>query len=387
MKRLSFSAAVAALVLGAAAMTHGYSSYARWSTVPVTMVVNPTNADVTASAAITAIQYAMNVWNTQSGSSFRYQYGGTATDTATAHDNRNVMLFRNTKNGSTIGTTYSWWDLNNRLLDADVVLWDGGFKFFTGTTGCGVVANAVYLEDIATHELGHVLGLNHSTYSNATMYPSYGYCSQAFRTLASDDINAARALYPATVSANTAPTVVITSPANGATFAVGTTLALKGTATDKEDGTISSKLQWTDNGRTIGTGSILSTAISLTGTHTIAAKVTDSGALQGSSQVSVTLTAALSGATGNTAPTVVVTSPTNGKTFPPGTTISLKGTATDNEDGTISSKLQWTDNGKAIGTGAITSTVISLVGTHTLAAKVTDSGALQGSSQVSITIK
>src|SRR5689334_7349064 len=169
-----------AVALAMSAVSHGYSSYARWSSVPVTVLVNPANADLSASATISAVQFAMNVWNTQSGSSFRFQYGGTATDTATAHDNRNVLIFRNVSNGSTIGTTYSWWDSSNTLLDSDVIFWDGGFTFFTGTSGCGVVMNVVYLEDIATHELGHVLGLNHSTYSDATMYPNYGYCSQEF---------------------------------------------------------------------------------------------------------------------------------------------------------------------------------------------------------------
>ena len=75
----------------------------------------------------------MNVWNTQSGTSFRWQYGGTATDTATAYDNRNVVMFRNTSNGSAIATTYSWWSGSNELLDTDIMFWDGPFTFFTGS--------------------------------------------------------------------------------------------------------------------------------------------------------------------------------------------------------------------------------------------------------------
>ena len=63
------------------------------------------------------------------------------------------------------------------------------------------------MEDIAVHEFGHALGLSHSTNTDATMYPSYSYCSTANRTLASDDINGAKALYPATAAApaNSAP--------------------------------------------------------------------------------------------------------------------------------------------------------------------------------------
>ena len=57
-----------------------------------------------------------------------------------------------------------------------------------------VVATVARVEPIALqnefgdHEFGHALGLGHSTVFDATMYPSYSYCSQALRTLAPDDL-------------------------------------------------------------------------------------------------------------------------------------------------------------------------------------------------------
>ena len=134
--RVAWALAAAAL-LAVASGGAAYSTYAKWGTWPVTFYVNPANADVSAAAASTAVQYAMNVWNTQSGTAFRYQYGGTVSDTATAHDNRNVLIFRNATSGSSIGTTYSWWDSNKNLLDSDIIMWSGKFAFFTGTIGCG----------------------------------------------------------------------------------------------------------------------------------------------------------------------------------------------------------------------------------------------------------
>jgi hypothetical protein len=288
------AALVAATVVGLGAGGYAYSTYAKWSAMPVTFYVNGANADVSGAAASTAIQYAMGVWSA-AGTTFRYQYGGSATDTATAYDNRNVVFFRDAANGSNIATTYSWWDSNNRLLDSDIIVWDKNFKFFTGTLGCGLFSNAAYLEDVMTHELGHALGLNHSTATEATMYPSYGYCSQSFRTLATDDINGLKSLYPA-APVNTAPVVTITSPANGATFVTGSTISLAGTATDAESGNLSSQLQWTDNGVPVGSGNLLSKILSLVGVHTFMARVTDSGGLQGSSQVAITITLLPSGA-------------------------------------------------------------------------------------------
>jgi hypothetical protein len=307
------STLAAAVLLAAATAAVSYTTYAKWSGARATFFVNPANTDVSASAAATAVQYALNVWSTQTGTTFRYQYGGTVTDSSTANDKRNVMIFRNASNGSALATTYSWWDGSKNLLDSDIIFWTSNFAFFTGTSGCGVVANAAYLEDIATHELGHALGLNHSSTSAATMYPSYGYCSQALRTLASDDIAGAKALYPASTTvapSNTPPVVTITSPANGASFVQGTTISFAGSATDTQDGNISSRIQWKDNGVLIGSGSLLSSILSLAGVHTITATVTDNNGATVSSQVAITITLT-SSSSSSTAGTLTVQKSTN----------------------------------------------------------------------------
>ncbi len=187
---------VAVVLVAAAATGHSFSSYAKWPSSPVTFYVNPATSDVSPAAAAAATQFALDVWNWEALLS-ALLYGGTSSDTATGFDNRNVVFFRNASNGGAIASTYSWWDGSNRLLDSDVIVWDGAFTFFTGTSGCGGVSNAAYLEDILTHEFGHALGLNHSGASDATMYPSYGYCSQEMRTLASDDIAGIQSLYGA----------------------------------------------------------------------------------------------------------------------------------------------------------------------------------------------
>ena len=90
---------------------------------------------------------------------------------------------------------------------------------------------------------------------------------------------------------NTAPSVSISSPASGASFASGTSVTFTGTATDTQDGTLTANLAWTSslNGA-IGTGGSFSTSSLSVGTHTITASVTDSGGLSGSSSRSITIT-------------------------------------------------------------------------------------------------
>ncbi len=73
------------------------------------------------------------------------------------------------------------------------MFWDGGFKFYAGSTGC---SGGFYIEDIAAHEFGHALGLGHSTSTAATMYPSTSSCNTSGRSLDADDIAGVTALYP-----------------------------------------------------------------------------------------------------------------------------------------------------------------------------------------------
>lgn len=178
---------------------------------------------------------------------------------------------------------------------------------------------------------------------------------------------------------NTAPTVSIAAPANGSTFPQGTSIGFTGTATDLQDGALTSSLTWTSNlDGPIGTGGGFSRVLSV-GTHTVTASVTDSGGLPGSSGITVTVQ-------GNTPPTVTITAPANGSSFTQGTSVAFSGTATDIESGTLTAGLAWTSNlDGAIGTGGSFSAVLS-VGTHTVTASVTDGSGLPGSASISVTV-
>jgi len=110
---------------------------------------------------------------------------------------------------------------------------------------------------------------------------------------------------------NTAPSVTITSPSSGSSYTSGASVSFSGTATDVQDGTLTSSLSWSSsiNG-SIGSGGSFSTSSLSVGTHTITASVTDSGSLTGSASITVNINAAtgvltngvpvtgLSGATG-----------------------------------------------------------------------------------------
>lgn len=92
------------------------------------------------------------------------------------------------------------------------------------------------------------------------------------------------------------------------------------------------------------------------------------------------------GGTANNPPAVVITSPNDGASFETGENISFAGSATDSEDGTLTSSLVWMSNLEGqIGTGGSFGAVLR-DGTHVVTASATDFGGLAGSDSVTITV-
>ena len=128
---------------------------------------------------------------------------------------------------------------------------------------------------------------------------------------------------------NTPPVVTITAPANGSSFAAGTSVTFSGTANDAQDGNLSAGLAWTSsiNG-SIGSGASFSTSTLSVGSHTITASVTDSGSLTGSASITVNITS-------TTPVTVTFTSigTEDGRVVESGENTNVGGTANSNNTG------------------------------------------------------
>jgi len=174
-----------------------------WATIPVPYRLNPANQDGLPIAAVEAsVKNGADTWQVQSGAPVGFQFVGLSTDNMVSLDSTNLVMFRNQSNGAAIATTYTWMS-NSDIIEFDMVFWDAGFTFYTGSTGC---AGGFYIEDIAAHEFGHALGMAHSTVPSATMYPSTPPCNTSLRTLDDDDIAGIRSLYPPIETPPPAPT-------------------------------------------------------------------------------------------------------------------------------------------------------------------------------------
>lgn len=188
-----------ALMNVAPASLHGYTLLgARWPSAQVPYYVNPRNVHMSETLAISAIQAAADVWRSQSGANIELAYAGQTNGSSAVMNRKNEVFFRES-NGSYSGQAYYWWDSAGRLVDADVIFYEGAYSFHVGG-GCR--GAGVYLENVAVHEFGHALGLRHSDAQGATMYASTPFCDREQFTLDGDDIAAVRALYPPSAEAS-----------------------------------------------------------------------------------------------------------------------------------------------------------------------------------------
>ena len=88
----------------------------------------------------------------------------------------------------------------------------------------------------------------------------------------------------------------------------------------------------------------------------------------------------------NTSPELVISNPIHGAVYTVGEQVTLSGSATDQEDGSLSQTIRWSSNiDGSLGTGG--SLAVSLSeGTHIITARVSDSAGLQSSSSVSVEV-
>lgn len=67
-------------------------------------------------------------------------------------------------------------------------------KFYSNSEGDGC-RREYHIESVAVHEVGHLLGLDHTPVGSATMYAATGQCNSSGESLASDDIDGINCIY------------------------------------------------------------------------------------------------------------------------------------------------------------------------------------------------
>ena len=167
----------------------------KWNRLPVRYVINPANPNgVSEKSLVSAIMASARTWNKAVP---RFAFWRPVIDPTAqfaVRDNKNSISFWDLPVPNIIAGTTAWFDLDqNLILESDTFL-NSNFAWGDATVEPGVMD----IQNIVTHEMGHMLGLadlfNYDC-SSATMfaYSSYGETSK--RTLEAGDIIGIRAIY------------------------------------------------------------------------------------------------------------------------------------------------------------------------------------------------
>jgi len=187
-KRLSAERMQAAIAPEVSQPAHAFKFYpepARWWEPdigqPVSVKTYVTGEPLAPTKGFDQIRAAMSAWSTVPGSSFRYSDGGTTTSLGITMDGVNAVSFRDPL--GQIGS--GGWGCRgilavgghffvrqgrivngqafNRIVEADLITNTGWF-------GCGFYEDFENFSEVLTHEMGHMLGFDHSSDKSATMY-------------------------------------------------------------------------------------------------------------------------------------------------------------------------------------------------------------------------
>ncbi len=119
--------------------------------------------------------------------------------------NRNVLVVLRTgweyDSGAIAVTTSAYDTRSGRVVDADIEINDEHFDFARVDETCRDGAGTMDLRNTLTHEVGHVVGLEHppntTRYENTTMFASAPPCETKKRSLETDDRDGICFIYPA----------------------------------------------------------------------------------------------------------------------------------------------------------------------------------------------
>jgi hypothetical protein len=165
------------------------------SSLPVTVVLGGAPSRDAGDAAAAELDVALRTWSRVRCTSYRARYGGRSAIAKGADDGVNVVLFHDDAwpaelDPSAVAQTVVTIDATGHVRDADLHLNGRDFRFsLDGASG------TIDLRGVLVHELGHALGLGHSTDPRATMFATGS--GLRWRSLEKDDVDGVCALYPA----------------------------------------------------------------------------------------------------------------------------------------------------------------------------------------------
>jgi len=176
--------------------------------VPWVLGAAATAGIATADAAAAEIRTGFDTWSRQACSDLELELAEVRDDVEAGFvkggPNTNAVVFVQTGwlyDPTVIAVTTSAFDTRTgELFDSDIELNDAHFHFVIAEDGCRKMEGAMDLRNTVTHEVGHLIGLDHppaqARFEDATMFASAPSCEVQKQTLAEDDIQGLCDIYP-----------------------------------------------------------------------------------------------------------------------------------------------------------------------------------------------
>jgi len=206
MKQLVVVVALAALApAGALAWTQSKSSKGvglKWPDSCLKVYINEEGSDdVDDGSDIDAVKASLDEWNKVECSPATMSFAGFTNITKTGHTGEepvvNIVIWREKKwpytNRPVAYTAVTYNPASGEIVDADIEFNGQDFVF---TTDPIKEHWKIDIQNAATHELGHVLGLDHSDDELSTMHLAAGPGEYHKRSLNEDDIEGLCTIYP-----------------------------------------------------------------------------------------------------------------------------------------------------------------------------------------------
>ncbi len=174
----------------------------KWKTLPVTYAINPTNEDGLSSDFIeTAVTGGAEEWDAYTGAELFGSYSmdvNASYDGGGSADGRNEFVFGNYLSSNVIAVTTIWGYFGGPVQTRSIVETDILFNNYFTWGDANLDSTKMDLQNIATHEIGHVAGLGDLYTTGALEETMYGLSTQGEtkkRTLNAGDILGVTALY------------------------------------------------------------------------------------------------------------------------------------------------------------------------------------------------
>ncbi|MEO1334987.1 MAG: matrixin family metalloprotease [Myxococcota bacterium] len=157
------------------------------------------------------VQASFDAWTAAACSDFTFVFDGVADGVTAgfgdgAETNAVVWVSSNWPHDNTaIAVTTSAFNVRTgEVVDADIEMNGQAFNFTRVDASCNRRGNTMDIANTLTHEVGHVLGLEHPPdrpeFAESTMFASAPLCETRKRSLAQDDIDGICFIYPSGAS-------------------------------------------------------------------------------------------------------------------------------------------------------------------------------------------